>query len=82
MPVPGVQIAVRERKILRAEKKREETETVNNSLLLTAVDKSSAKGRTIIFLERGEEKCNLVPRSRGWAKPKARSGQVRKFDFF
>ena len=25
---------------------------------------------------------NLVPRSRGWAKPKARSGQVRKFDFF
>ena len=26
--------------------------------------------------------CNLVPRSRGWAKPKARSGQVRKFDFF
>ena len=26
--------------------------------------------------------ANLVPRSRGWAKPKARSGQVRKFDFF
>ena len=25
---------------------------------------------------------NLVPRSRGWAKPTARSGQVRKFDFF
>ena len=25
---------------------------------------------------------NLVPRSRGWAKPKARSGQVRNFDFF
>ena len=57
MPVPGVQIAVRERKVLRAEKKREETETVNNSLLLTAVDKCSAKGRTIIFLERGEGKC-------------------------
>ena len=28
------------------------------------------------------DKVNLVPRSRGWAKPKARSGQVRKFDFF
>ena len=32
----------------------------------------------LFFLTRS----NLVPRSRGWAKPKARSGQVRKFDFF
>ena len=27
-------------------------------------------------------RAKLVPRSRGWAKLKARSGQVRKFDFF
>ena len=37
---------------------------------------------TLLHLTSQNMAANLVPRSRGWAKPKARSGQVRKFDFF
>ena len=42
----------------------------------------SLSSRVPVFGRKLRHKRNLVPRSRGWAKPKARSGQVRKFDFF